>query len=232
MTQGGKNLAPSPSHPYLSSSKRLVLNLCDLMNLIEKATIIHYHRHRIDTYQSGTVKALGWKREESQLKRFEVLSQVGDLSGCSVLDVGCGYGDLKNFLDKRFENLTYIGIDQMPEFIATARERYQDSPDTYFYQTDFTTVTFPQFEYVLASGALGYRCNNPDFYLDMIKKMYETATQAVAFNMLDAARFQEDELLVGHDCEKIMSFCHTLSPRTKMVKGYLDDDFTIMIGKE
>jgi len=65
------------------------------MNLIDKATTIHFHRHRIATDANGTVRALGWKGAESRIRRFEVLGVVDDLSGCSVLDMGCGYGDLK-----------------------------------------------------------------------------------------------------------------------------------------
>ena len=65
------------------------------MDLIEKASVIHYHQHRIKTYRNGTVEALGWRKQDSQTKRFEVLATVADLSGCSLLDVGCGYGDLK-----------------------------------------------------------------------------------------------------------------------------------------
>ena len=76
-----------------------------------------------------------------------------------ILDVGCGYGDLKGYLDKRFSGFTYVGIDQMPEFINRAREQYKDRPDTYFFQTDFTVVDFPKVDYVMASGALGYRCD-------------------------------------------------------------------------
>jgi trans-aconitate methyltransferase len=200
-----------------------------MMNLIEKATIIHYHRHRIAAYGDGTVRALGWKSEESQVKRYEVLSTVGDLNGCSLLDVGCGYGDLKGYLDGRFSGFTYIGIDQMPEFIAEAKERYKDCSDTFFYQTDFTTVAFPRVDYVMASGVLSYRCNSPDFYTDMIQKMYEAATRAVAFNMLDADIFTEHPLLVGHDCAKVVAFCRSLSPRVKVVRGYLEDDFTVSI---
>jgi trans-aconitate methyltransferase len=199
------------------------------MNLIEKATIIHYHRHRMATYRNGTVKALGWRGVESQIKRFEVLSTIGDLHGCSLLDVGCGYGDLKGYLDQRVSYFTYIGIDQMSEFLTEAKERYRGCPDTLFTQTDFTTVPFPQVDYVIASGALGYRCDTPDFYAAMIRKMYEAASRAVAFNMLDASRFPEHELLVGHDSEKVGTFCKTLSPCVEVVRGYLEDDFTVVM---
>ena len=188
------------------------------MTSIEKATVIHYHRRRIEVHGDGTVEALGWRKKDSQVKRFEVLSKVGDLSGCSLLDVGCGYGDLKPFLDQRFSGITYIGIDQMPEFIAEAQVRYKDYADTFFYQTDFTAAALPQVDYVVASGALAYRCDNPGFYEDMIRKMYGASTRAVAFNMLDVHRFPAHPLLLGHDSDEIVSFCQGLSDRVELVK--------------
>jgi len=64
------------------------------MTIIEKATIMHYHRHRMEVCGHGTTKALGWKDDEHQRKRFEVLATVADLTGCSVLDVGCDREDV------------------------------------------------------------------------------------------------------------------------------------------
>jgi len=199
------------------------------MNLIEKATIMHYHRHRIAEYREGTVKALGWRGSESQLKRFEVLAGMGDLSGTAILDVGCGYGDLKAFLDQRFSGFTYIGIDQMPEFIAEAQSSYKDHANTAFYQTDFSTVAFPAVDYVFASGVLGYRCADPHFYTGMISKMYDAAKVGLAFNMLDVTCFPEDPLLCGHDPDQILAFCKTLSRNVEIVRNYLKDDFTVFL---
>jgi cyclopropane fatty-acyl-phospholipid synthase-like methyltransferase len=202
------------------------------MNLIEKATIRHYHHHRIAAYQNGTVEALGWKAEASQVKRFEVLATVGNLDGCTLLDVGCGYGDLKGYLDQIYSDFTYIGFDQMPEFISEAKKRYGGCPATYFFQTDFSAVDFPKVDYVIASGAFGYRCQNPDFYFEMIRKMYTVAGRAAAFNMLDAACFPEDDLLIGHDLDRVVAFCDLLSRRVEVISGYLEDDFTVFMHKE
>lgn len=199
------------------------------MNLIEKATIIHYHRHRIAEYGIETVEALGWKEDESQQKRFDVISSVGDLSGCSVLDIGCGRGDLKAYLDRRYAAITYIGVDQMPEFITDARRRYEGMVDTFFYLSDFTTAALPPVDYVIACGAMGYRCEDPHFFLELISRLFASATKALAFNMLDATRFPEHQLLVGHDREKVLAHCKTLSPFVKLVTGYLDDDFTVFM---
>lgn len=200
-----------------------------MMTLLEKATIIHYHRRRIGEFSSGTVRALGWLNEESQSKRFAALSEVGDLNDSSVLDIGCGHGDLKGYLDRRFHGFRYIGIDQMPEFIAEARCLYGQRPSCYFCQADFTAQSLPRTDYVLASGVLSYRANDPDCYFAMIKTMYEAADKALAFNMLDRAKFPHHEYLTGHDSEKVLTFCKSLSPDARLVKGYLEDDFTVWI---
>jgi len=199
------------------------------MDLIEKATIVHYHRHRIRTFAGGTPEALGWRERASQIRRFEVLAGVGDLTGRSVLDVGCGHADLKAFLDRRFTGFEYLGIDQMPEFVAEARDRYRGRADTTIVRADFTTAPLPRADYVLASGALGYRCQDPDFTPRMIRKMAEAARRAVAFNMLRREAFPEHPLLVGHDRDRVAAFCRELSPEVRVIEGYLEDDFTVFL---
>ena len=117
----------------------------------------------------------------------------------------------------------------MPEFIADARRKYEGMVDTFFYLSDFTTAALPPVDYVIACGAMGYRCEDPRFFLELISRLFASATKALAFNMLDAARFPEHQLLVGHDREKVISHCKTLSPFVKLVNGYLDDDFTVFM---
>jgi len=202
------------------------------MELIEKAAIIHYHRHRINEFNMGTVKSLGWKGDESQQKRFEVLSKLADLNGSSIMDLGCGQGDFKAFLDNRFSGFAYIGIDQMPEFIAEGERRYGHLANTEFYQTDFSSVELPTVDYVIASGALGYRCAKPNWFNEVIAKMYASATHALAFNMLDIATFPDHPLLVGHDAEKVVAFCKILSSKVELIRGYLEDDFTVVMHRE
>ena len=201
------------------------------MNLMEKATIIHYHRHRIQKYNSGTVEALGYRGQDSQSKRFATLVEAGDISGNSLLDVGCGYGDLKAYLDAHFHGFDYIGIDQMAEFITEARNLYGQRPNCYFCIADFSIVDLPSADYVFASGVLGYRCADTNFYFSMIEKMYRAANKVLAFNMLDVAKFPQHELLTGHDSEKVLAFCKTLSPDVRLIRGYLEDDFTVLMYK-
>jgi trans-aconitate methyltransferase len=202
-----------------------------MMTLLEKATIIHYHRHRIGEFEGGTVEALGFRGEESQVKRFEALATVADLNGGSILDIGCGHGDLKGFLDARFHGFSYVGIDQMAEFIQQARSLYGQRPSCYFCIADFTEAELPQADYVFASGVLGYRCEDSGFPFAMIERMYRAANKALAFNMLDAANFPSHPLLVGHDVGEVVEFCERLAPDVRLVRGYLEDDFTVLMYK-
>lgn len=202
------------------------------MNLIEKATVMHYHRHRIVEFALGSARALGWRNQLSQDARFEVISTIGELHRRSVLDVGCGHGDLKAYLDQLAQDYDYIGIDQMPEFINDARKRYAGYANAAFFQSDFSQQDLPQVDYVIASGALGYRCAQPSFYFDMIAKFYAAARVGLSFNMLDANTFPEHDLLLGHDRDAMLTFCQTLSPKVRLVTGYFEDDFTIFMYRE
>ena len=201
------------------------------MNLIEKATIKSFHDNRTEIFGASTVEALGWKNKESQLKRFEVLASVANLNKSVILDAGCGYGDLKAYLDNQFIELDYIGVDQMPEFIDKAKKIYHGIPNTHFIAGDFSKFNFKNIDYVLASGALSYRCERYEYYRETIIHMFNIAKKGIAFNMLDALSFPKHSLLKGHDKTEVLKFCKKLSSQAKIIEDYLENDFTVVLLK-
>jgi trans-aconitate methyltransferase len=202
------------------------------MDPIERATILHFHRHRLRLHGSGSVGALGWHHEDSQRCRFEVIAGVADYRDSTVLDVGCGTGDLRAFLDTRFTGVRYLGIDQMPEFIASARQLYADHPDTQFVLGTFDTLTLPKADHVVASGALGYRSADPHFVYNAIARLYAAAQRAFVFNVLDADHFPDHPLLVGRDVAEIEGFCRRLAPQVEVIRGYVVDDATVVMRRQ
>lgn len=197
-----------------------------MMDLLEKAAILQYHRRRIGDPERC---ALGWRTPDSQRLRFEALCHIGDMSGCKVLDLGCGYGDLKPFLDQRFTDVAYLGIDHMPEFIDEARRRHGHLPRTGFVQADILNVVLPQVDYVLASGAMSYRSRNALYPYNLIRQMWEAATRGIAFNLLDANVFEATHVLCGQEPQTILAFCRTLDPAAELMTDYVADDFTILM---
>jgi SAM-dependent methyltransferase len=198
------------------------------MEFVDRSVIYRYHQERIEMFGAGTTSALGWKAEENQTKRFEILSQIGDMNGLSVLDVGCGHGDLRGYLGKKYPGLRYAGLDQMEEFLDVATERYGDLPDTTFYLGDCWTADLPNMDYVLACGLLAYRNSKPDFIFRMIDKLFASCRLGLGFNLLKKVD-QPGGLLVDYDPQAILNYCRELTPKVVLREGYADDDFTIFM---
>ena len=195
--------------------------------LLDDAAVFRYHRQRIKEYGAGSPGALGWL-PDGQLIRFEVLSQIGDLAHCSVLDVGCGYADLYPFLKQRFAGVQYHGIEQMPELLALARARYGHAPDVTLTTGDFLRAPLPLSDYVLASGSLNYRHRNPRFIYEAIERLYAACRRGLGFNLLSWEP-ADGGPLSAYDPTAIVAFCHTLTPSVKLVEGYRDGDFTVFL---
>ena len=91
--------------------------------------------HEVAFYQGlarqhrGTSRQVGAWSEQSQTVRFDVMFEVLDsllgegLAGLSILDFGCGKGDLVAYLGRhgRLDTLRYIGIDGTEENVEDAR---------------------------------------------------------------------------------------------------------------
>ncbi len=197
------------------------------MSPLDRATIVHFHRDRIAQHGDG-IKALGWRGTDSQSRRFAVIAAAVDFTESAVLDLGCGRADLKAYLDTRFTGVSYLGIDQMPEFIDDARREHGHCPRSSFHLRDFSNTVLPVADYVVASGALSYRSADVRFHYRMIARMFSVARHAVIFNLLDAARFPEQPLLIGHDVHEVTDFCHKLA-HVEVVQSDEHDDFTVVM---
>ena len=196
------------------------------MEILEKARILTYHRRRLGTSDHAE---LGWRSRANQRARFDAICRWGDMSGCTVLDLGCGHGDLKPFLDRRFAGVKYLGVDFLPEFVAEARRRYGHMPDTHFLQADFLNTGLPEVDVVVACGSLNYKTENVLFPYSAIARLWEAASRGVAFNLLDDRDLGDDSVLAGYDPDEILSFCRNLDPEAEILRDYSPEDFTILM---
>lgn len=76
------------------------------------------------------VKTLGWGSSEQQRARFyqALLSTNIDLTTRSILDIGCGFGDLLSFMQEEdIEICSYRGWDINPDLIEAARTNFESS---------------------------------------------------------------------------------------------------------
>ena len=198
------------------------------MNRREKDAVLNYHRKRLGRPRA---QALGWRSAETQEQRFATLCQWGDLTDLSVLDLGCGYGDLKGFLDARAHGIQYFGVDFVPEFIAEAKRLYRQRGDAQFFLADFLSADLPNADVIMASGSLNYHCENPEHPYTTIQRMWNAARRGVAFNLLDADQQKAEGPLQVYNSQAVLDFCRQLDSDAELVTGYHPEDFTILMRK-
>ncbi len=198
------------------------------MNIIDQFNIHRYHKEQMAAYGEDNARALGWKTEEGQFKRFEILSQIGDLENCSVLDAGCGYGDLCGFLNQKFTGMRYIGIDLEDVFLERATQRYSNSGETAFFTGDVTKAELPFTDYILASGIFNYPNTDTEYLFKTIVKLFNNCRIGFGFNLLDKTE-ATNSLLVTYDRHRVLAFCKTLSNSVVLKENYYENDFTIMM---
>lgn len=197
-------------------------------SLDDSAAIFHYHWDMIALHGADSCLALGWRDRESQLIRFKVLSQIADLNNHSVLDAGCGYGDLYAFLKQQYTQLSnYCGVEQISELLNEAMKRYGQYPDTTFISGNFITSQLPLADYVFANGSLNYASADPEFIFRAIKKLYQSCRLGLGFNLL--SDIKADGLLVSYHPQTIYNYCLSISNKVVLKNDYTDDDFTIFM---
>ncbi|MGR5133732.1 class I SAM-dependent methyltransferase [Vibrio alfacsensis] len=201
------------------------------MNWLDRFRIANYHRKRNKQYANDNARTLGWQDNYSQLSRFEALCRDVELDGACILDVGCGYGDLLEYIElSGARPKRYIGIDQHRAFISQARQRSFYS-DARFICDDFSKLALPSCDYVFASGSLNYQSSNANHTTDMIARMYQSAHRACAFNLLDEAKLPSMKMLASHNKEGVLRYSRWLSPNAYLIEGYSEHDFTVFMPK-
>lgn len=154
------------------------------MKHADKKRLLDLYENRYDKF-GYDIKTVGWGNIESQRVRFKILSDIADLSGCSICDLGCGFGDLYSYLIERFKNVDYLGIDLSEKLIHEARIRY---PEAFFKVNDILKSPLKKrFDYVLSSGALSFKVDNHEKYVKrMLEAMMTISRKGVAVNFLSS----------------------------------------------
>ncbi len=196
-----------------------------------KKAIHSHYEPRIDRYREHH-EILDWADRASQHARFEVLAANADLSGRSLLDIGCGLGDLWQFLKDRQVAAHYTGVDLVDKMISAARRRH---PDAVFVTGDiFSDDLFApaQFDVVFASGIFNLDLGNNEAFLPhALGRMLRLAGTHVVFNMLHARAEKKYPHCYYYEPAKVLELLRPLPCAARCLDDYLPNDFTIVCEK-
>jgi SAM-dependent methyltransferase len=177
------------------------------------------------------VRTLGWHAREDQWLRFKILCDMADMSGASICDVGCGYGDLATYLSTRFQDVSYTGVDISPLFLNRAKELH---PEHEFHNVDIVDQDFSlRADYFLLSGAMNFRVDdNMGLTTGMMRKMFELADQGIGINFLSTYVNYEKPHNFHHSPEEMFAFARTLTKWVTVRHDYPLWEFTLYLYKE
>ena len=90
-----------------------------------------YFDKRIQEH-GASPRGADWNGEESQNTRFDQLLKVVESSSFSILDYGCGYGALADYLATKGLQADYHGFDILESAIENARQTHAGNPNPSF----------------------------------------------------------------------------------------------------
>jgi len=176
-------------------------------------------------------EALRWT-PQGQLKRYQMLSDIApaqDLNNATVLDYGCGTGDLYRFLKRRGITVKYTGVDINENFIGLAKQKY---PECTFKVMNTDDDQFEGFyDYIFICGV--FNLNVPGVDDDMknaLTTLFRHCNKGLALSALSSHTPTIDPELHFTSPEETVKFAiENLSPSVTLRHDRIPNDFTLYV---
>ena len=192
-------------------------------------TLIDHFNRQIDTY-GPSIDALQWYSSFTQQERYKVICNEILDEECSLLDLGCGCGDLYDYIKTNNYSINYTGIDLSAKMITSAQRAY---PSGTFTCLDLETICINnKYDYIVASGVFNLKLeDHHDYMINTLKIMLENARKKVIVKFLShkVSKWSKSNMFVYTNPEIIVSkFKNT---QYKIINKYLPNDITLVLYK-
>lgn len=199
-----------------------------------RATVAQYYEEKIKAH-GATAQGVDWNSPESQALRFEQLLKVCDTSRpFSIIDYGCGYGALVDYMSKKGYSFQYRGLDISKEMISMASGLHKGSEFCEFFTDESRLATA---DYTVASGIfnvkLGISVGDWKVHvLDTIARLAALSRRGFAFNILTKysdPQLRRPDLYYADPCF-LFDYCKTHSSRrVALLHDYGLYEFTMVV---
>jgi SAM-dependent methyltransferase len=168
-------------------------------------------------------KSVQHRSKLDQYKRFQILTSHIKRDQ-SVVDLGCGLGDLLTYLRKNGFTGHYLGLDLVPEFISLAHTKFNGDPKAKFkeFNGDYDQIE-DKYDYSVISGVFNNRIkNNKKFMYDTISNLFSNCAVGLAFNSLSVhVEYQAKDLFYS-DPSSVLTYCKkNLTPFVSLKHDYI-----------
>jgi hypothetical protein len=200
---------------------------------VEADDVRERYGRRLEQY-GYDARTLGWNTGTQRVRFEALLEGLRDDDYASILDVGCGFGDLLDFLRGRGWRGEYAGIDLVPELVDEARRRHAGDGAATFACSEITaTEREARHSMAVAIGIFNHRLqrDNMEFVRGMIAAMWASSTAVVVCDFLstrsDPDRRRDD--LFYADPGLMLEEAQRYSRRTMIHHAYMPFEFQVKI---
>lgn len=200
----------------------------------------NYFTEKLEQF-GATAKGVDYNGETAQQIRFAELTKIvkDPAERFSVIDYGCGYGAMFDFLHARNWKFDYYGVDLIEKMVIAGRETHADFPNA-----RFTTVEkdVPTTDYLVAAGIFNIKLDAAylewqDHTVKTLHRMNELCAKGFSFNMLtkysDPDRMAQRPDLFYGDPLFYFDLCkRNFSRNVALLHDYGLYDFTILVRKD
>jgi len=199
----------------------------------------HYYSSRIREH-GAKPEGVDWNGSASQHLRFEQLLKLVSpeewQQGFSLIDVGCGYGALLDWLRERGARVDYYGYDLSAEMIASALANHRVDEMTRF---EVAQAPSKQADYAVASGIFNVCQQTPKaqweaYICEVLRSMDACSRKGFAFNCLTSYSdlpFMRDYLYYGDPCFYFDLCKRSYSRQVALLHDYGLYEFTLLVRK-
>lgn len=175
---------------------------------------------------------LGYESKKQQLEVFQnVVPKEFNPYEDTILDVGCGIGDLWAYCVEilNCETPLYTGIDLDVEMIELAKKKF---PSATFYNQTLSGFLPTKVDWIIAISAFNEISEFPIDIKQNIELMYDNANKGIALNLMHTHLNDTDkESLQVFNPTEIVEWALSKYDNVKFHKNYINRDFYLCIYK-
>lgn len=191
-----------------------------------------YYSNKIEEY-GPTSQGVDWNGKESHFLRFEQLCKVLPKSSrFSLLDYGCGYGSLLEFLAEKKIKSDYTGYDISLEMITQAKKIF---PKHHF----IPNLESSLYDYTIANGIFNVKLDCEEkkwgkYIHKTLHEINELSKKGFSFNLLTSysdIELMKEYLYYANPLE-LFDYCKkNFSRNISLLHDYDLYEFTIIVRK-
>ena len=193
-----------------------------------------YYSEKVTVYGNSS-EGVDWNSKESHFLRFDQLTKILPKHlNFSLMDYGCGFGSLIEFLFENNFKFNYTGYDISQEMINKAKGIYSSKNISFD-----SKLNGDKYEYTIANGIFNVKLDSTNqgwqkYIEEILRKIDEISEKGFSFNILTSysdEEYKKDYLFYANPLY-FFDFCKThFSNNVALLHDYDLYEFTIIVKK-